>query len=144
MPPLTSDRNTVARIGDDRAGLLAANVTIHAGALVMRNADGYLLPGKTATNLMGVGRAEHPSDNAAGADGDQRVTFRTGVFRYANAGGGDAISRPDIGTICFAVDDQTVARTDGTGTRSRAGIVEDVDAQGVWVRLDEALTRAAN
>ena len=30
-----------------------------------------------------------------------------------------------------------------TTTRSRAGIVEAVEATGVWVRMDEALARAA-
>ena len=34
---------------------------------------------------------------------------------------------------CYVVDDETVAKTNGTNTRSRAGVVVDVDAQGVWV-----------
>jgi hypothetical protein len=34
------------------------------------------------------------------------------------------------------VDDQTVAKTDGTGARSVAGKVFDVDSGGVWVRFD--------
>ncbi|MFB0515162.1 MAG: hypothetical protein ACETWG_00985, partial [Candidatus Neomarinimicrobiota bacterium] len=33
----------------------------------------------------------------------------------------------------YIVDDQTVAKTDGTGTRSPAGFIEDVDSNGVWV-----------
>ncbi len=41
------------------------------------------------------------------------------------------------------MDDQTVAKTDGTATRSRAGIVDAAEATGVWVRCDEALARAA-
>jgi hypothetical protein len=41
------------------------------------------------------------------------------------------------------VDDQTVANTDGTSTRSKAGIVEMIDNQGVWVSFNEAVTRAA-
>ena len=45
----------------------------------------------------------------------------------------DAITLADIGKDCFIVDDQTVAKTDGAGTRSRAGRVFDVDADGVWV-----------
>lgn len=35
------------------------------------------------------------------------------------------------------------AKTDATATRSRAGIVDGVEGTGVWVRFDEALTRAA-
>ena len=66
----------------------------------------------------------------------------SGVFRYANSAAGDLIATADIGTVCYIVDDQTVAKTSATATRSPAGIVEDVDANGVWVRFDEALTRA--
>ena len=64
-----------------------------------------------------------------------------------------ATAPSDVTTIVFGgkarrsglwVDDQTVAKTDGTGTRSRAGIVDGIEASGgVWVRCDEALARAA-
>jgi len=36
-----------------------------------------------------------------------------------------------------------VALTSERNTRSRAGIVEAVEATGVWVRCDESLARAA-
>ena len=35
----------------------------------------------------------------------------------------------------YIVDDQTVAKTNGSSTRSAAGTIVDVDAQGVWVRV---------
>lgn len=140
---LTSDRNTPSRTGDFRSGPVAAATTIFAGALVMRNAAGYLTRGATATGAVGVGRAERRADNSGGAAGAIQAEYRPGVFRFLNSAGGDAIALDDIGRVCFIVDDETVATTDGTGTRSRAGIVEDVDASGVWVRFDEALTRAA-
>ena len=41
------------------------------------------------------------------------------------------------------VDDQTVAKTNGGNTRSPAGIIDSVDADGVWIRFDEALTKAS-
>ena len=44
-----------------------------------------------------------------------------------------SVQVPDIGKDCFIVDDQTVAKTNGANTRSRAGKVFDVDADGVWV-----------
>ncbi|TMV09824.1 hypothetical protein FGK63_01775 [Ruegeria sediminis] len=143
MTALTADRNTPRREGELRSGAVAASTKIFAGALVMRNATGYLVKGQTATGLVGVGRAEEQVDNSAGANGALTVTVRPGVFRFANSAAGDLITIADIGAKCFAVDDQTVAKTDGTSTRSPAGIIEDVDAQGVWVRLDEALTNAA-
>lgn len=140
MVQLTASRNTQERVGADRVGKLGANQAIFAGAILMRNASGHLIEGATATGSFGVGRAE-----AAGASTTAGVTdqpYRPGVFRYVNSASGDLIAIADIGTVCYIVDDQTVAKTSGTNTRSPAGIVEDVDAQGVWVRFDEALTRA--
>ena len=62
-----------------------------------------------------------------------RVSVRPSQF--ANSAATDAITLADIGKDCFIVDDQTVAKTDGSGTRSRAGRVFDVDADGVWVEF---------
>ena len=79
-----------------------------------------------------------------GAAGAASVEYRIGLFLFANSSAGDLITIADIGKACFIVDDQTVAKTDGTGTRSRAGIVDGIEASGgVWVRCDEALARAA-
>lgn len=143
MTALAQDRNTPARAGDVRSGPLAASVLVYAGALVMRNAAGYLTKGATATGAIGVGRAEERVDNSAGSAGDAALRYRPGVFRFANSSSTDAITIAEIGDVCFVADDQTVAKTSGTNTRSPAGIVEDVDDLGVWVRFDEALTKAA-
>jgi len=43
------------------------------------------------------------------------------------------IAITEIGTDCYIVDDNTVAKTNGTSTRSRAGKVVDVNANGVFV-----------
>ena len=142
MTALAQDRNTPRLEGDIRQGDVAASVKIYAGAIVMRDAQGNLTKGATATGAIGVGRAEAQVDNSTGAAGDLTLDYRPGVFRYANSAGADAIAKADIGAKVFIVDDQTVAKTDGTGTRSPAGIVDNVDANGVWVRFDEALTRA--
>lgn len=126
-----------------QVGLVAAAVNIFAGAMLVRNASGHILPAVTGTDLIGVGRAEVAVDNSDGAAGDATATFKNGRFRYANSAGADEITIADIGQPCFAVDDQTVAKADDTGARSAAGIVEDVDDLGVWVIFNEALTRAA-
>jgi hypothetical protein len=138
---LTQDRNTPRREGDILSLAMAASQLIYAGAIVMRNASGYAQKGATALNLVGVGRAEERVDNSAGSAGDKLVRVRPGVYRFANSTSGDAITIADIGKPCFVVDDQTVAKTDGTGTRSIAGFIADVDAQGVWVEFDEAMAK---
>ena len=140
MTALTDNRSTKQMASGDRAGLLGATQTIYAGALLMRNAAGHLIKGATATGSFGVGRAEAPSVSTTAGVTPQ--TYPEGVFQYANSAAGDLIATADIGTICYIVDDQTVAKTSGTATRSPAGTVVDVDALGVWVRFDEALTRA--
>jgi hypothetical protein len=74
-------------------------------------------------------------DNTGGADGAATVTVRRGIFPFANSANADAISRANIGATVYVVDDQTVALTNGTNTRSAAGRVYDVDADGVWVEI---------
>ena len=142
MTALTADRNTPRRQGETLSGAVAAAQLVFAGALVMRNPAGFLVTGTTATDLVGVGRAEARVDNSGGAAGDLSLEVRPGVFRFANSSAADEITVADIGELAFVVDDQTVAKTDGTATRSPAGVIEDIDAQGVWVRLDEGLTLA--
>lgn len=135
MSALTEDRNTPVRDGVMFAAPVAAAVTVHAGAMMVLNATGYAQPATTATGLVILGRAEEAIDNADGADGDETVTVRRGVFRWENSAGADELTRAQIGDSCYIVDDQTVAKTDATGTRSVAGVVVDLDDDGVWVRM---------
>lgn len=141
MAQLTADRNTPRFEGDERVGGLAASQTIFAGAILMRNAAGYLTEGATATGSFGAGVALERKANA-GAAGAEVIRYRPGIFRFANSASGDLIAATDVGAVCYIVDDQTVAKTSGTNTRSPAGVIDAVDANGVWVRFDEALTRA--
>jgi len=136
MAALTADRNTPRRDGDIISMGVAGTKKIFSGALVARDANGYATPGAPATGLLGIGRAQAQADNSSGADGDVTLDVRKGVFRFTNSAGGDEIVAADIGSDCYIADDQTVAKTDGTGTRSVAGKVFDVEPDGVWVKFD--------
>jgi hypothetical protein len=140
MVALTQDRNTAEIIGNDRTGTLGLNQSIFAGSMLMRNATGDLIKGATALSCFGAGRAEERV--ASTTAGVTPIQYKVGTFRFANSAAGDLITKADIGTLCFIVDDQTVARTNGANTRSPAGTVEGVDASGVWVHFDEAIARA--
>ena len=140
MVALTADRNTPEALGTEREGLLGAAQQIFIGSILMRNVAGHLIKGATALGSFGVGRAEKRGTSVGAGVTSQR--YLLGVFRFANSAAGDLITIADIGTACYIVDDQTVAKTNGTGTRSPAGAVDGVDALGVWVRFDEARTRA--
>lgn len=132
MTALSADRNTPRRDGDLVDDPVASGAEIFAGALVALNSSGYAAPGSTATGLVARGRAEAYVDNSGGADGDTTVPVRRGVFRWVNDGT-DTVDRSHIGGQAYIVDDQTVAATDGSGTRSAAGEIVDVDSDGVWV-----------
>ena len=134
MTALTEDRNTPYMDGELLSLPVAAGAVIHAGALVVANASGYVEPGATATGLAALGRAEEAVDNSGGGDGAATVRVRRKkAFRFENDG---SIAQAALGRTCYIVDDQTVAATDGTGTRSAAGKVVDVDADGVWVEIN--------
>lgn len=135
MTALTNDRNTPVQLGDVQEHPVLAATVIYAGSIACLNAAGWAVPGAVATTLIAAGRAEARADNSAGANGAIRVKIRPGTFRFDNSAAADEITQAEIGDDCFIVDDQTVAKTDGTGTRSKAGTIVQVDALGVWVRI---------
>jgi hypothetical protein len=133
MGALAKDRVTPRRANEDFSFPVAAGAVIYAGALVALSATGYATPGAVAATLQAVGVAQEAVDNAGGQDGDKTVKVRNGAFLFANSAAGDLIALTEIGETCYIVDDQTVAKTDNGGARSPAGMVVDVDADGVWV-----------
>jgi hypothetical protein len=130
---LTADRMTKRRDGNTFNDPIAASTKIYLGALVCLNAAGNAVPGSASTTLLARGVALKQVDNTTGSAGDLSVETETGVFCFKNSASGDLIARAEIGDVCYIVDDQTVAKTDGTGARSPAGKIVDVDSAGVWV-----------
>lgn len=136
MTAATKNRNTPERAGLRRGYLIAATVHAFAGGLAVLSATGYAKPGTTATGLMALGRFAEEYDNSAGADGAATVEVERGIFRFENSAAADEIALTNVGKLCYIVDDQTVALTNGTATRSVAGIIDHVDDDGVWVLID--------
>lgn len=135
MAALTQARNTPERVGSVSGYPVKAATTCHQGGLAVLD-GGYAAPGRTALNLVAVGRFESSVDNSGGAAGDLHVLVKEGSFKFGNSAAADLIAQDDVGLDCYIVDDQTVALTNGGGTRSRAGKIEAVDADGgVWVRM---------
>ena len=134
MVALTEGRTTKARELRYVSRQMAAAVKIHEGSLVALTATGYATPGAVSATLKKPGKARATVDNLAGAAGAKAVEVEYGCFQWANSAAGDLITIADIGGTAFIVDDQTVAKTNGAGTRSAAGEIVDVDAQGVWVK----------
>ncbi|WP_090387690.1 hypothetical protein [Pseudomonas anguilliseptica] len=110
---------------------VAAGVRIFGGALVMANAAGLALSGSTAVGQTYLGRAEEYVDNRDGAAGAVSVEVRRGkAFKWANDG---SVTQAHLLKTAYIVNDETVAATDGGATRSAAGRIVGIDADGVWV-----------
>lgn len=136
MAALAADRNTFRREGRSYLDPVAAGVKLYAGAIAVLDASGNAKPAVTATGLVARGRVESQVDNTAGAAGALSVRIESGVFGYKTDG---SIDRTHIGKTVYLVDDQTLAATDGTGTRSAAGPLKDLEGSGAtataWVQL---------
>jgi hypothetical protein len=132
MAALTGERYTT-RYKDPADGThgggVKASSKIWKGAIVVRDASGFLVKGTTATGLLVMGVARETVDNT-GANGAQTIQLDTGAFEFENSSAGDLIAATDIGNDVFIVDDQTVAKTNGTNTRSRAGKCVGIAANG--------------
>jgi hypothetical protein len=133
MTALAAGRNTPLRDAEIVGVFIAANAKIFAGALVCASATGFAVPGSTATTLTYLGRAEETVDNTGGADGAKVVLVRRKkMFKWANLAA-DLVTQADMGKTVYVVDDQTVAKTSGGTTRSLAGRVLGIEADGVWI-----------
>lgn len=142
---LTAKRqNSLQRLRGHISALpLAAAVVTYAGGLAVRNAAGYITKGSAALNLIGIGRFLDSVTGGSSA-GDETNRVEDGIINWNNSASTDQITIADIGKLAWIVDDETVAKTSGNGARSPAGIIVDVNANdGVWVLMDEAVTRNA-
>jgi len=146
MTALAAARATPARVTSARSVKTdygqKTNTVIWAGAMCGLDASGYVVPYTTATGIKPLGRANVTQDMTGLASGSKTIEVESGIFAWANSSAGDAITIADIGAVVYGVDDNTVAKTDATGTRSAAGIVFDVDADGVWVEMSTAARRS--
>lgn len=112
------------------AGPLKGGVIIPQGAVIDRDASGYLTNGATNTTAQTMGVAAKRYDTTGLSDGAVNGEADLGVFRFANT---DSFTIADVGKTAYLVDNNTVARTDGSGARHAAGKVYAVDAEGVWI-----------
>jgi len=133
MTALTADRNAPSRAGIAYSMPSLASVKTFVGALVCVDANGWAKPGVTATGLTSVGRCTKLADNSSGANGAINIEFESGTFLWAN---GSALTKANIGDTVYIDDDQTVHGT--AAGRSVAGVMVDIDANGVWVETNVA------
>jgi len=127
---------------------IKANVRVYKGALTCIDSAGRAMPGGllAAGVVSAVGVASAEVNNLTGSElggaadaADVEVEY--GVFAFKTAtGGGDDIAADDVGKVCYVVDDQTVALTNGTDTRAIAGLITEVRNGFVYVWVGPHVT----
>ena len=123
MAALTNSRNTpeLADGGRIQVYPVEANTTIYLGSIVALDSNGNAVPASSTPNLRLIGRAEMVSNgfpgqdavNNPGAAGVIAIVARRGVFMYAVNDG--SIGAAQVGLTAFAVDDNSVSLSDGSG-----------------------------
>lgn len=114
---------------------LAASTTIYAGALVAKNAAGYVVPASDTAALRVIGFALEQVVNS-GAAGAKSIQLGTGVIEFDNAGG--AIVQAGKHLLCYAADDQSVSTAAAMTNDVIAGRVVDFTTTKVFVDVDPA------
>ncbi|MGH7842861.1 MAG: hypothetical protein ACREQT_15275, partial [Candidatus Binataceae bacterium] len=123
MAALTNSRNTPEFADDGRMQVypVEANTTIYLGSMAALDANGYAVPASSVAGLKLLGRTEmvfnglpgQDAVNNPGAAGAISIIARRGVFMYAV--NDNSIAGPQIGMMAFAVDDNSVSLSDGSG-----------------------------
>lgn len=135
MTALAADRSTPSRgvTWETLTELSATDSTTYykGGIVCLDQSTGKVIKGATGTGYVCLGRCEEAV--VTGTSTTEKIKALSGIFRWGNSTSSDAIAADDIGKTCYIVDDQTVALTDGSASRSAAGVVYDVDSVGVWV-----------
>lgn len=114
---------------------------LYKGGMVAADSSGDYVPAGHAsavTQCQGVLMEVSAIDETVtgNAAGTETARLTVGIFWFDNSAGDDAITAVHLGQVCYAVDDETVALSDGNGSRLPAGVVTDVDATlGVAVSI---------
>ncbi|WP_151710074.1 hypothetical protein [Acinetobacter brisouii] len=118
---------------------LLANALVLQGTFAVINADGYAIASTDVggANQTCLGIWDHSAENT-GADGEIIATANCNKQFLVRNSNTDPVNQTDLGNQVYIEDNQTVAKTDGTGTRSLAGRFMGFDTQYndcVWVEI---------
>jgi len=128
---LAKDKQVSSRVLALIGHPVAAGAVIFKGALVALNVAGFAVPATKAADLRVIGVARKGVDNSDGQDGDKVVEVRVDECVKVKNDAVTPVTRDHIGGACFVLDDETVT-SGGTGS-SVAGVVQDIDDNGVWI-----------
>lgn len=128
---LGANRNTAERTGEYVSMTVASGSVIYAGAMVCENGSTYAVPAVDSSGYVVIGCAVEKADNTtAYYSSTKTVKVKRGTFRWANGG---SFTDANIGDFAYVSDDQTVTTAASATQDVVAGVIIDVDSDGVWV-----------
>ena len=138
-------KTEVAIVTEMRVGILmpiplATLALVLQGTFAVVDANGYAV---ASANVGGadqncVGIWDNSAENI-GANGDVVACARRKQQFLVHNSATDPVTQADLGAAVFIEDNQTIAKTDGTGTRSLGGYFMGFDLQNpefVWVEIE--------
>lgn len=126
----TAEVDTPARSGDLIVLVQGSNV-VYAGTLVCVDSSGLVEHATDAASKKVIGRAEVTQDNTGSSySATKTIKVRRGIFRWTN---GDSFTDANIGDLAYVEDNQTVQTGASASSDIIAGVIIDVDSDGVWV-----------
>ncbi len=129
MAALTDNRMSPSK-GDikrvDRY-LMANSTTIYAGSLVMINASGLATPATAAVGAKGVVGVAFEK-KTSGTGGNDWIQVAVGKFRM----GAVSIAQANVGSLMYALDDQTVDETQLANQPVAGTLVEYISGTDGW------------
>lgn len=138
-------KTEVAIVTEMRVGILmliplAALALVLQGTFAVVDANGYAV---ASANVGGadqscVGIWDNSAENT-GANGDVVACVRRKQQFLVYNSVTDPVTQSDLGATVFIEDNQTIAKTDGAGTRSLGGYFMGFDVQNpefVWVEIE--------
>lgn len=128
---LSSDKYTYEVGNTERIPPVKGSTKIYRGAMVAVNSSGVAVPVTAATGLVCLGVADVQADNSGGSDGDIKVRVKPGIFPMKNSAGADELDWGDVGAVVYGVDDETVAKTSDTDSRSAVGTLWAMGKDGL-------------
>lgn len=127
---VATERDTPMRTGDLIVLVQGSNI-VYAGTLVCVDSSGLVEHATDAASKKVIGRAEVTQDNTgSNYSATRTIKVRRGIFRWVN---GDSFTDANIGDLAYVEDNQTVQKGAAASQDIIAGVVIDVDSDGVWV-----------
>lgn len=124
--------DTLTVISDERPDRsLTTAGAIAAGDLVAINSSGLAIAAGASGTVRVVGQA------IAAAESGGTVAIRRGIRHFKNIATGTTVTAAHIGSVCYVSDEETVqvVAAENIATSIVAGLVYDLDDDGVWVDL---------